>query len=119
MANLNLDFSSVQSGNTLLEEGMYNLTLESVEEKTSSTGKQMLLVRFREETTQTALFENYVLAENCLWKLKELLNAAGLECDGMLDLDTDELIGLMFKAKVIQEDYNDSKVNRIKKIYAA
>ena len=119
MANLNLDFSSVQSNNVLLDEGMYNLTLESIEEKTSSTGKQMLLVRFREETTQTALFENYVLTENCLWKLKELLSAAGLECSGAVDLDTDELIGLMFKAKVVQDDYNDSKVNRIKKVYAA
>lgn len=119
MANLNLDFSSVQSGNTLLEEGMYTVTLESIEEKVSSNGKPMLLVRFREDTTQTALFENYVLAENCLWKLKELLSAAGLECDGIVDFDTDELIGLMFKAKVIQEDYNDSKVNRIKKVYAA
>ena len=118
MANMNLDFSNVQ-GNVLLDEGVYNVTIENIEQKTSSTGKPMLLVRFREETTQTALFENYVLAENCLWKLKELLSAAGLECAGAVDFDTDELLGLVFKAKVIQEDYNDSKVNRIKKVYAA
>lgn len=119
MANLNLDFSSVQSNNTLLDEGTYNVTLENVEEKISSSGKPMLLVRFREESTQAALFENYVLTENCLWKLKELLSAAGLECDGSVDLDTDVLVGIMFKVKVIQEDYNGSPVNRIKKIFAA
>lgn len=119
MANMNLDFSNVQSNNTLLEEGMYNVVIEAVEPKTSSTGKPMLLIRFREESTQAALFENYVLQENCLWKLKELLNATGCECDGVIDFDTDDLIGLAFKVKVVQEDYNDSKVNRIKKVYAA
>lgn len=118
MANMNLDFSNVQGG-TILEEGMYNVTIESVEEKTSASGKQMLLVRFREEETKTAIFENYVLQENCLWKLKELLVAAGIECNGAIDFETEDLIGLVFKAKIVQDDYNDSKVNRIKKVYAA
>ncbi len=119
MANMNLDFSNVQSNNILLDEGMYNVTIESVEEKTSSTGNPMLLIRFREESTQAALFENYVLTEKCLWKLKELLSAAGIECNGAVEFDTEELVGLVFKAKVIQDDYNDNKVNRIKKVYAA
>lgn len=119
MANMNLDFSNVQSNNILLEEGMYNVTIEAVEEKTSSTGNPMLQIRFREETTQAAIFDNYVLKENCLWKLKELLTAAGIECGGNVEFDTDELVGLVFKAKIVQEDYNDSKVNRIKKVYAA
>lgn len=118
MANMNLDFSNVQGG-VVLDEGMYNVTIESVEEKTSSTGNPMLLVRFREEETKTAIFENYVLTENCLWKLKELLVAAGIECDGIIDFDTNDLVGLMFKAKIVQDDYNDSKVNRVKKVYAA
>lgn len=119
MANLNLDFSNVQGGNTLLEEGMYNVTIEKIEEKVSSTGKDMLLVRFREEETKTAVFENYVLQENCLFKLKELLTAAGVECSNVVDIDTEALVGLTFKAKIVQDDYNDSKVNRIKHIYAA
>ena len=118
MANLNLDFSNVR-GNEVLADGIYNVTIESVEEKVSSTGKQMLNIRFREESTKTAIFENYVLQENCLFKLKELLSAAGLETDGVVDVDTDLLVGLSFKAKIVQDDYNDNKVNRIKKIYAA
>lgn len=118
MANLNLDFSNVKS-NEPLNEGTYNVTIEAVEEKTSSTGNPMLLVRFREEQTGTAIFENYVLTEKCLWKFKELLDAAGIECDGAVDIDTDLLVGLSFVAKVTLDDYNDSKVNRIKKIYAA
>ena len=118
MANLNLDFSNVQ-GNVVLDEGMYNVTIEAVEEKTASTGKPMLCVRFREETTKTAIFENYVLQENCLFKLKDLLSAAGIDCSGGVEFDTDELVGLVFKAKIVKDSYNDSEVNRIKKIYAA
>lgn len=118
MANLNLDFSSVRGG-VVLEEGVYNVAIESVEEKTSSTGKNMLLVRFREEETQAAIFENYVLTPDAMWKLQELLKAAGMDATGVVELDTDELIGLEFKAKVVKEDYNDSEVNRIKKIFAA
>lgn len=118
MANLNLDFSSVR-GAVVLEEGLYNLTIEDVQEKMSSTGKNMLLVRFREEESQAAIFENYVLTGDAMWKLQELLKAAGIDATGNVELDTDELIGLSFKAKVTKEDYNDSEVNRIKKIYAA
>ena len=118
MANLNLDFSNVQGG-VILEEGMYNVTIEDVEEKVSSTGKNMLLIRFREEESKTAIFENYVLEESCLWKLKELLTAAGIECSGAVDFDTEDLKGLMFKAKIVKDQYNGSDVNRIKKVYGA
>lgn len=115
---MNLDFSNVR-GNDPLPEGTYLLTLEHIEQKTSSTGKAMLQARFREEETGTAVFENYLLQENCLWKLKELLSAAGLECAGNIDFDPESLVGLQFSAKIVLEDYNDSEVNRIKKIYAA
>lgn len=115
---INLDFSSVP-GNVLLDEGTYNVSIKKVEEKVSSTGKPMLFVVFEEEETKTGIFENYVLTAECLWKVKELLAAAGYETSGALEFDPQELIGLVFKAKVVQEDYNDSKTNRIKKIFAA
>lgn len=115
---INLDFSSVK-GNVLLEEGLYNVTIKKVEEKVSSTGKPMLFVVFEEETTGTGIFENYVLTEECLWKIKELLDAAGIDTDEAVEFEPTELIGLSFKAKVVQRDYNDNKVNSIKKIFAA
>lgn len=115
---INLDFSSVP-GNVLLEEGMYNVSVKKVEEKVSSTGKPMLTIIFEEENTKTGIFENYVLEEKCLWKLKELLSAAGYDTANSLDFDPQEIVGLVFKAKIIQRDYNDSKTNSIKKIFAA
>lgn len=118
MANLNLDFSNVQ-GNVVLEEGLYNLTIEEVKQTVSSTGKDMLVIRYREEETKTAIFENYVLEESCLWKLKELLTAVGLETDGICSLDTEQLVGLMVKAKVVKTQYNGQDRNNIKKVYGA
>lgn len=118
MANLTLDFSNVQ-GNVVLEEGVYNVTLEAAEVGKSASGKDMLKVRFKEQEQGAAIFENYVLQENCLWKLKELLEAAGFDASGNVEFDPQELIGLEFKAKIVKEQYNDSDVNRIKKLYAA
>lgn len=117
MANLN--FSSIPSREPLAE-GVYLMNIEAVDEKQSSTGKDMLLVRFKEPETGTAIFENYVLTVDALWKLQELCNAIGI--DTSADMDTSELIpeliGQTVKVKVIQEDYEGRIVNRAKKVYA-
>ena len=112
-----LDFSNVAS-NEPLEEGMYELDITKVEEKTSSTGKDMVLVTFKHQETGTAIWENYVLQENCLWKLKELLDAVGFDTTGALELDFEELVGQTVNAKVVQDEYNGQIKNRIKKVYA-
>lgn len=114
---VNLDFSNVK-GNVLLDEGVYSVAIKKAEEKVSSTGKPMIFVVFEEAETGTAIFENFVLTEDCLWKLKELLDAAGFDTADGIELDPNDLIGLTFKAKIIQRDYNDSKLNSIKKIFA-
>lgn len=111
-----LDFSSVE--NTVLEEGMYELDITNVEEKVSRTGKDMILVTFKHQETGTAIWENYVLQENCLWKLKELLDAVGIDTEGTVDIDFNDLIGQTVTGKVIQEEYNGSMKNRIQKVYA-
>ena len=117
MANLN--FSEIPSREPLAE-GVYILNIEAAEEKQSSTGKDMILVRFKEPETNTAIFENYVLTLNCLWKLQELCDALGI--DTSVNFDSTELIpmlvGNQVKAKVVQDTYNEQTVNRIKKVYA-
>lgn len=117
MANLN--FSEIPSREPL-NEGMYVMNIEAAEEKKSSTGKDMILIRFKEPETNTAVFENYVLTPDCLWKLQELCNALGIDTSS--DMDSADLIamlpGQMVKAKITQDTYNEQIVNRIKKVYA-
>ena len=115
----NLDFSSIPS-NEPLAEGIYVLQIEDVTEKVSSTGKDMLLVRFREPDSKTVIFENYVLTPDALWKLKELTDAIGLEVAPGTDSSevAEALKSNMIKAKVIQDVYNERVMNRVKKVFA-
>lgn len=110
-----LDFSNVQ-GNELLEEGFYELVISKVEEKKSKSGKDMILVTFKHEETGAALWENYVLQDNCLWKLKELFDAVGIDTNGSVAIEWSDLVGSLVNAKVIQEDYNGSMKNRVEKV---
>lgn len=114
---MTLDFSNVATREPL-EEGIYEMLIEKVEEKTSSTGKDMLLVTFKYLETGTAVWENYLFQENCLWKLKELLDAVGIDTQGSVQFDPQDLVGQFVSCKVIQEEYNGDMKNRIKKVEA-
>lgn len=115
---ITLDFSNVK-GNVVLEEGTYEVTIIKAEEKRSSSGKPNLLVVFEESTTKAHILESYGLSETALWKLQELLKAAGIPTEGACELNPADLLGVTFKAKVVQDEYNGDTRNKIKKIYAA
>lgn len=120
MANLN--FSDIPS-NDPLPEGIYIFDIEKVEEKVSTNGNEMYLIRFKEPESKKAVFETFVLKADCLWKLKQLTDALGLDFEG--EMDSTELaamlVGNCIKAKVIQEERSDNgeMTNRIKNIYPA
>ena len=117
---LNLDFSSVPSREPLAE-GVYNLTIAKVEEANSSTGNPMLKAEYDVNGVEgnRKLWDNYVLIDKCMWKLKELFDALGIDTSEIVEMDVTELVGMQVNAKVIQETYNGDIVNRVKKIYPA
>ena len=114
---LNLDFSSVPSREPL-EEGVYHLQIAKVEEANSSTGNPMLKVEYNvlDVEGNRKLWDNYVLIDKCLWKVKELFDALGIDTSELVEMDVTELVGLEVQAKVIQETYNGDIMNRVKKI---
>lgn len=114
---LNLDFSSVPSREPLAE-GVYTLRIAKVEEAVSSTGNPMLKVEYDVlgvEGTRK-LWDNYVLIDKSLWKLKELFDALGIDTSSIVEMDVQELVGMEVQAKVVQDTYNGDTVNRVKKI---
>lgn len=117
---LNLDFSSVPSREPL-DEGVYDLTIAKIEETTSSTGNPMLKVEYDVNGVEDKrkLWDNYVLIDKCLWKVKELFDALGVDTSELVEMDVSELLGMQVRAKVIQETYNGDIVNRIKKVMPA
>ena len=114
---INLDFSSVPSREPL-EEGIYHLQIAKVEETNSSTGNPMLKVEFNVLGVDgnRKLWDNYVLIDKCLWKVKELFDALGVDTSALVEMDVNELVGMEVQAKVIQETYNGDIMNRVKKI---
>ena len=114
---INLDFSSVPSREPL-EEGVYHLQIAKVEETNSSTGNPMLKVEYNVLGVDgnRKLWDNYVLIDKCLWKVKELFDALGIDTSALVEMDVNELVGLEVQAKVIQETYNGDIMNRVKKI---
>lgn len=115
---MNLDFSSVPSREPL-EEGIYQLRIAKVEETTSSTGNPMLKVEYDVVGVDgnRKLWDNYVMIDKCMWKLKELFDALGIDTSEIVEMDAAELVGMEINAKVIQEVYNGDIVNRVKKVY--
>ena len=114
---LNLDFSSVPSREPL-EEGIYSLTISKVEETTSSTGNPMLKVEFNildEAYSGRKVWGNYVLTEAAMWKVQELFSALGLDTDAILDIDTDDMVGMTCNLKIAQREYEGNIQNEIEK----
>ena len=114
---LNLDFSSVPSRQPL-DEGVYRLQIAKVEETTSSTGNPMIKVEYDvlDVDGNRKLWDNYVLIDKCLWKVKELFDALGIDTGAIVEMDVQELVGMEVNAKVVQEAYQDTIQNRVKKI---
>lgn len=110
---LNLDFSAVKSLEPL-EEGIYELEITKVEEKVASSGNPMLTVEF--STDGRKIWENYVLIDKCLFKLKELFDALDIDTSEIVEMDVQDLVGSSVKAKVIQDEYDNRILNRIAKI---
>lgn len=112
---ISLDFSNIAKREPLAE-GIYNVVLEEMEAKTSSTGKPMLSARFKEPETNTALFENFVLTPDALWKLQNFCQAVGIDTDDISDTDDiiQQAIGVEVQVKVVQREYQGNIQNSIK-----
>lgn len=120
---VNVDFTGVESFNRP-SEGQHVVKIVSADMKQSQGGNDMIVVTF--EVTKGSdkgarCIENYPLAENALWKLKGLLQAIGMKCDGKVRLDLDKLIGKVCIITVSEEEYDGrirSRVQECKKLAA-
>lgn len=117
---IRLDFSNIEGGEfEPIPAGDYLVEIEKCEEKMSSSGNNMLAMTFNVVEGDYAgrkIFDNYVLTEKALWKLKSLFVALGEDVDGILEFDPSDLIGQTFLATVsIEESPGYDPANRIKK----
>ena len=108
MAKKKIDFSGVETYERA-PEGTHVAKIATVEETTFQSGSEGFKVAF--EITKGAgkgarVYENYPLVDTALWKLKTLLEAIKIKCDGRIMLDTDKMVGKLCEIEVAHEEYD-------------
>ena len=101
-------------------EGKHNAKIEKVEEKTASTGSDMLVVQFRVTAGPSKgalIYNNYVLTDKAIWKFAALLKALGMKSKGKLAIDLDAIEGKTCVIEVAHEEYNGATKARINDVY--
>lgn len=108
-----LDFSNVSDGFTLLEKGNYPCFVFEVEERETRKGDQMfvLILSIAEgEAKGRQLFYNLPILPQTMWKVKETLEACGLEIPkSVVEIDFDDLLGTQVIAVVDHRVANAGK----------
>ena len=110
-----LDMSKVESF-TRCSEGVHTAKIVEVQENTTQAGDDMLTMVFeviKGDSKGAKVYDNFVLTDKALWKLKQLLQAIGIKCDGKIILDLDKLVDRVCDILVYHEEYNGKTKARI------
>lgn len=120
---LSVDFSDTQSS-AVVEEGDYSVEVVEIEQKTSeSSGADYLSMEFKildGEFTGKKLYHNCSLQPQALFNLRGVLEALGFEVpQGVMELDTADLIGETCMVSVTHEQYEGKTKARISEFYSS
>lgn len=113
MARIKLDFTGVEAFN-LPEVGVHIAKIVSAEETTTQGGGDAIKVNFEVTSKQckgARIANTFSLTEKALWKLKTLLIALGMKCEGRITLDLDKLAGRICMITVVEDEY-DGKMRK-------
>jgi hypothetical protein len=112
-----VDFSNTNSsgGRVRLPEDNYKVRVKSVKHETSKAGNPMLVWEFEivgGKFEGKMLRERTVLQENSLWKLKQLLEAMGIQVPSKrVALDLARYPGKMLGVAVVDDEPYEGRVN--------
>jgi hypothetical protein len=121
MAKLIVDFTDVESGGgrVRVPEGDYRVSVASVKQETAKSGNEMLVWEFEFEGGKAkgkSIRDYTVLQPNALWKLKQLLEALGIDVPSKRI----DFIPLMKKLKgkelgitVVDEEYENKISSKV------
>lgn len=107
MAKKKIDFSGVESFQRA-PEGTHTVKVVEMEETTFQSGNEGFKVAFeimKGVGKGARVYENFLLTENSLWKLKSLLEAVRIKADGRIMLDTNKVVGKTLEIDVYHEEY--------------
>lgn len=101
---MELDFTGVESY-SLIPVGTHNVKVIGAEFKKAQTGSDQLELNFEDNngSTRKAWFS---LLPQALWKVKQVLEAIGISCEGRVKINTKAIIGKTCQITV-EDDAND------------
>lgn len=105
---IKVDMTGVEAYSKV-NEGIHAAKIVEVEQTQSQAGDDMITVAYDVTAGPDKggrVFDNFVLTQKALWKLKVLLKALGMKCDGRLIVDLDRLIGKACDIEVFHDEYN-------------
>lgn len=116
ITQMELDFTGVESY-SLIPLGVHTVKVKDAEFTKAQTGSDQLSLNFEasDGATRKAWFS---LVPQALWKVKQVLEALGIACDGKIRLNTKTLIGKVCNITV-ETDANDESrqiVTRVSKV---
>lgn len=110
-----IDFTGVQAYKRC-EEGIHTAKLVAIDQGTTQGGDDMLKATFevtKGESQGARVFDNFVLSDKALWKLKLFLTEIGVKSEGKIVLDLEKLVGKTVNIDVTHEEYNGQLRARI------
>lgn len=122
MAKHRIDFTGV-TDNVRCSEGMHRAKIIAMEEKTASTGNDMIEAQYQViagDCKGAIMYDNLVLTKKALFKLKNLLSALGQKAEGKnVVVDTDRLIGKTLTIQVSEYEYEGKPRCNIERYHPA
>lgn len=115
---VNMAGVSAEGGSTLFPEGPQLFEVEEATiEDSQSSDYQYIAVKLRAvdgKYEDKYAYDNVSLSPKALWKLRQLMEAGGLEVeDAEMEIDPEELIGLVVVGEVIHEEYKGKPKTKI------
>lgn len=116
------DFSNVESNEFKpLTEGIYPAYLYDTDLRETKNGDDMYVLVFKvseeSEASGRQLYLNLPVMQKTMWKIKEVLNALGVDTSGQVQVDFDELLGTKVNLDVGNREYQGKVYDDVRKVY--
>lgn len=95
--------------------GDYTVEILNAEESVSKQGNDLIELKLRIEPSGAICFDNLVFTQNAFWKIDAFRAATGETVipDEEVNIECDELIGRTGRARLVVEEYNGRKRNKV------
>ena len=95
--------------------GDYTVEILNAEESVSKQGNDLIELKLKIEPSGAICFDNLVFTQNAFWKIDAFRAATGetVVPDEEVNIECDDLIGRTGRARLVVEEYNGRKRNKV------